>query len=171
MPDTEAWRFLPDAFAEAAWTDAPNVSAMRRPDEPTLAALRAESELRDFVHRYANTLDRGDIDGVMDFFTSDCVMITQRGTFSGTAELRAEFERMVRDAPRRLHHLTNVSVRLADDLETAYVSCYVTAILESLSGATHSVCGLIVVQVVGGAGQWKIQQRWVSIDATTSMSN
>lgn len=169
MTSTRASAFLSGAFSGPAWTGAPDVVSMPIEDDRSLAALVAERELHDFAILYAHTLDKGNVDDVIRLFAADCVMTTPRGTFTGHEELRAEYERMVRDAAPRMHQFSNILVRLAADLSNGYVSCYVTAILDGTDGTTRLIAGYIVIRVIRTSDGWRIQRRWVANDVEASL--
>jgi ketosteroid isomerase-like protein len=156
--------YLPSAHSGSAWEAARELLSQPQAAEVSLAFLRAESAVRDFVARYAYTLDRSDVDGLMAFFTTDCVMTNQRGTFSGLAEIRGEYEGIVRNVPRRLHLFSNLLIRFAHDLASGTVSSYFRALLEPAGGPPRSLGGIIVDQLRNEDGAWRICRRNVSID-------
>src|SRR5919197_907958 len=92
MSQATTTAFLPNAYSGPAWDGARELLGRPVTAEPSLDYLRAEQSVRDFVARYAYTLDRGDVDALLEFFAPDCVMNNQRGTFSTPAEMRAEYE-------------------------------------------------------------------------------
>ena len=162
--------YLPNAHRGPAWDGARDLLSRPPATEPSLEYLRAEQSVRDFIARYAFTLDRGDVDGLMQFFAADCVMTNQRGTFATPAEMRAEYEGIVRNVPHRMHLLSNLLVRFADDLAIATVSYYFRALLEPPGGPPRSLGGIILDQLRNDAGAWRIYRRNVSIDFDTELS-
>lgn len=169
MTSSRASAFLPMAFSGPAWTAAPDVMSMPVQDDRSLVALVAERELHDFAISYAHTLDKGNVDDIMQFFATDCVMTSPRGTFTGGDELRTEYERMVRDASPRMHQFSNVFIRLAGDLASGYVSCNVTAILDGAAGTSRLIAGYIVIHAVRTSDGWRIRRRWVANDVEASL--
>jgi 3-phenylpropionate/cinnamic acid dioxygenase small subunit len=81
------------------------------------AALRARDEITVLVHRYAELLDGGDVDGVVALFSR----ATWRSAATGTVlrspqELRAVYERLIPadGAPRTRHLMHNLVIELEE---------------------------------------------------------
>lgn len=170
MSQATTTAYLPGAHSGPAWDKARELLSQPLPPDRSLEYLRAEQSVRDFVARYAYTLDSGNLDGLLEFFAADCVMTNQRGTFSTPAEMRAEYEGIMRNVPHRMHLLGNPLIRLADDLQTGIVSSYFRALLEPPNGAPRSLGGIIVDQLRNQAGAWRIYGRDVSIDFDVQLS-
>lgn len=66
-----------------------------------------------------------------------------RGSVSGSAEIRAHYNKMLRHTPRRQHVFSNVIVRLSDDLRRAWLTAYHYAILEPTRVPARTVSGLV----------------------------
>jgi uncharacterized protein (TIGR02246 family) len=156
--------FQPDAGASSAWELARAQLARPRARQPTLDQLREELALRDLIGRYAYTWDQGDLDGLMEFFTEDCVITNPRGTVVGSTAIRANYAEMLRDTPRRQHLFCNVVVRLSDDLREGWLTAYHYAVLEPKQDPSRTVSGLVADNVVKQADEWKIRARSVCID-------
>jgi uncharacterized protein (TIGR02246 family) len=167
--DTTHAAFLPDAGLSQAWKVAGVQLSRPRTENASLDELREELALRDLIARYAYTWDQGDVDGVMRFFTDDCVMTNPRGTHSGAVAVREIYEQMVQDTPRRRHLFTNVVVRLSDDLAEGWLTAYHYAVLEPRGESPRTVSGLVADHLVKTGEGWKIRARSVSVDTMSGV--
>jgi uncharacterized protein (TIGR02246 family) len=157
MNDTITAGFLPTAFAGAAWEVA----------RGQLAQPDAGTELRDLHNRYAYTLDQGDLDGVVAFFTDDCVFDSPSGPVVGAAAIRAHYEHLFSTTRHRFHLLTNTIVRLAEDARSGRIVSYFLAVLQDDGEPPRTVAGLIADDAVQRDGAWKIRARSIAVDLTT----
>src|SRR6185295_16943167 len=117
----------------------------------------AELEIRDALMRYACLFDANDIDGFMEAFHSDAVVVNWRGTFERDA-IRRDFLRGMRAREFGFHYLTNITVRLVDD-ETAWACSYFHAIQINDSKALEGIGGTYVDRLTRRDGNWRISER------------
>lgn len=162
--------FQPDAGATVAWDLARAQLDRPRSGQPSLDYVCDELALRDLMARYAYTWDQGDLDGLMAFFTNDCVITYPHGTVSGSAAIRANYEQMVRDTPRRHHLICNVVVRLSEGRSEGWLTAYFYALLEPQGAPARTVSGLIADTVVKRDGEWKIRARSICIDTMADVT-
>jgi hypothetical protein len=156
--------FLAGAQTGPGWDAINEQLARPRNQRPTLDEVREELAVRDMVARYVYTFDQGDLEGVLQFFTDDCVISSPRGSVSGSVENRANYEHLIGDYRHRQHFLTNVVVRLFDGLREGVVTCYHQAVLQPEEGSAGMVGGVLVDRVVKVGGGWKIAARTSTID-------
>jgi hypothetical protein len=154
MSATTTAGFLPSAFAGAAWEAA----------RGQLARPNAGTALRDLHNHYAYTLDQGDLDGVVDYFTDDCVIDSPRGPVVGASAIRAHYEQLLRDTRYRFHLLTNTIARPAEDTRSGRIVSYYLAFLQNDGEPPRTLAGLIADDVVNRDGAWKIRARSIAVD-------
>jgi 3-phenylpropionate/cinnamic acid dioxygenase small subunit len=132
-------------------------------------------EITALVHRYAELIDGGDIDGVVAMFANATWRSDATGTVLRTPEeIRAVYERiMLYDGtPKTRHLMNNLTIDLVDGADEATGRCYYT-VLQCLEAGTP-----IEVILVGryhdryrrGPGGWELADRLFMIDLTGDQS-
>ncbi len=124
-----------------------------------LELVAEEAALLDYVTSYAHVVNSGDIDGVVDSYAADCVCISPRGCYIGTAEVRRNYE-LYYDPVRWFTLWMNVTVRFVRPFDDAYVSAYQYSI--GVSDADPVAQGAIstdVWHVTRVERSWKIVER------------
>ena len=99
----------------------------------------------------------------MDSYTADCVVISPRGCYVGTAEVRRNHE-LYYDPVRWFTLWMNVTVRFVRPFDDAYVSAYQYSI--GVSDAVQVPQGAVstdVWHVTRVGGSWKIVERRIDI--------
>jgi uncharacterized protein (TIGR02246 family) len=71
---------------------------------PVLAQLNEAAEIEAVTQQYREAYQRGDLDGVMKFWTPDAKVIGPSGVANGTAAIRASLEQSVSMGIRDLRH-------------------------------------------------------------------
>jgi uncharacterized protein (TIGR02246 family) len=71
---------------------------------PVLAQLNEAAEIEAVTQQYREAYQRGDLDGVMRFWTPDAKVIGPSGVANGTAAIRASLEQSVSMGIRDLRH-------------------------------------------------------------------
>ncbi|MFN8034366.1 MAG: nuclear transport factor 2 family protein [Acidimicrobiia bacterium] len=87
--------------------------------------------IRTLIHRYAELLDLGDLDGVAALFArSTWRAAGHEVVLRGSAEARAAYEGVILydGVPRTKHQMTNVTIELARDESTAAARTYFTVL-------------------------------------------
>lgn len=171
MSDQRLEGFLPTAYAGSAWDEARTQLARPRKGESPLEGMMAGMGVRDLLNRYMYTIDQGDLDGLMGFFTDDCVINTPKGSIVGTAAIREHYDLLLTGPHRRFHLVTNMIVRLADDYESGRITSYYFAMLQNDGQPPRAVAGLLADQVVKHGGGWKISARSISTDVTCEFAS
>jgi ketosteroid isomerase-like protein len=95
------------------------------------SAAQDRDDIRALVHAYADRVDRGDIDGVVELFAHACVVSSDGQVFSGRETLHrlwADGLQLHEGSPRTHHLITNVDVWVSDDGEHARAKSYATAV-------------------------------------------
>jgi ketosteroid isomerase-like protein len=170
VTETTTGAFPSTSHAGPAWDLAREQLARPRIDDAPIEGFREGMAVRDLIARYAYAIDRGDIDDLMRFFTDDCVISGPRGTLSGAEEIRAHYEELFVEVPRRFHLWANVVVRMGADFREGRVSSYFYAMLGPKDGPPHSIGGLSVDHVVKRAGRWQIRERSINFDVTAALA-
>ncbi|HTA08894.1 MAG TPA: nuclear transport factor 2 family protein [Streptosporangiaceae bacterium] len=96
-----------------------------------MTAADDRDEIRTLVHSYADRIDRGDIDGVVELFAHASVVSSEGHVISGRKMLRelwATGLQLYDGSPRTHHLITNVDVRVSDDGQRATANSYATAV-------------------------------------------
>jgi uncharacterized protein (TIGR02246 family) len=123
--------------------------------EQRLARLEAERDVRALVNQYAYCYDEGDIDGLMEIYSDDCRLISDKGTFVGTEAIRATYTLNIGQREYGYHHVNDVQVLLDDDATTAWVSgfLYNLAVREGAATGTMANC---LFHVAVRDGRWQV---------------
>jgi 3-phenylpropionate/cinnamic acid dioxygenase small subunit len=98
---------------------------------PVDASRRARDDITAIVHRYAELLDAGDVEGVVAMFSRATWRSAATGTVLRTPdELRAVYSALVPDdGPIRTRHLMhNLIVEMDDDSDDAAARCSYTVL-------------------------------------------
>jgi uncharacterized protein (TIGR02246 family) len=165
MTDTRSPVFLPTAGAGPTWDLAREQLSHPRSASPSLDELRDELAVREALARYTYSFDRGDLDGVMRFFSDDCTVTDRQGTtHRGRDEVRANYKKLIDTADQRFHLWTNVVVRFSYDLREAWRISYFHAYLAHADGAPEVVGGPVVDHMVKQDSEWRIHARSVTVD-------
>ena len=135
---------------------------------PVPAALDADDrfEIQQLLHRYAWALDTGDVDGFVDCFSADAVLVwdsfERPCRWVGQSRLRA-FAAALRDLPTtagRRHHLSNILLETGPDGVIA--RSYVTVVW-SQEEAPHPITmtGWYEDELSREGGSWRIVHRTI----------
>jgi uncharacterized protein (TIGR02246 family) len=71
---------------------------------PVLAQVKEAAEIEAVTQQYREAYQRGDLDGVMRFWTADAKVIGPSGVATGTAAIRASLEQSVHMGIHDLRH-------------------------------------------------------------------
>lgn len=132
--------------------------------EQRLNLLLEEAAIRDEFVSYAYAYDNQDLDTVLGYFTSDCVIDNPRGQVVGAAAVRSNYRVLFGYWKATRHVWSNITVRFLDAVPTeALITAYHHAVLLSdertLAGAGTDIRRLQKVN-----GSWKIARRWITDD-------
>ena len=125
--------------------------------------VAAEAALLDYVKSFAHIVNSADIDAVVDCYAPDCICISPRGRYVGTAEVRRNYE-LYYDPVRWFTLWTNVTARFVRPFDVAYVSAYQYSI--GVSAADQAAKGAIstdVWRVTWTGRSWQIVERRIDI--------
>jgi len=122
-------------------------------------------QIRDTVARYAWALDTGDIEGFVECFTPDGVLVWDSfatpGEWQGAENLRAFVTFLVAlpTTAGRQHHVSNIVIE--GDAQEARVKAYVSVIVRQPEGGSHpvTVLGWYDDTFRRGEQGWKIARR------------
>lgn len=164
MNDKSAAIFLPTAYTGEVWKLARhNLAYSRNHAAPGEGTAEAEMAVRDLHARVTYAVDLGDVDQVMPFFTMDCTLTNARGTFSGSRAIRADYEQLFRDVPRRFHVWSSLVVRMSEDFRSGRLTSYFYAVLQPLDQSARVIGGIAADEVVQIDGEWKFRSRTTSM--------
>src|SRR5690348_17508460 len=92
----------------------------------------AEEAIRALVHEYAFRIDAGDLDGLAALFEhAELGSSIRPERRKGTAEARRNYNGVILyddGTPRTMHCITNVTIAVDDDAQTATARSYFTVI-------------------------------------------
>jgi ketosteroid isomerase-like protein len=122
-----------------------------------------ETRIRDDFTVYGYVYDNRDLDAVVDCFTADCVVHSPRGEVHGADELRKKYQENFAGWNMTRHVWANVLVRIVDPASEAYLCAYHHTLL---LGDPRSLCvtGTDIRKLRKVDGDWKIAERWLTID-------
>jgi hypothetical protein len=163
--------FLSTAFSGPAWDRARGQLSQSRSGDASLDEVREELVLRDLFARYTYILDQGDVDALMTYFTDDCILKNPRGTCRGTAEIRANYEKLLRPTDRRLHWWSNVMTRVSDDLRHGWVTSYFYSLHQPVDEPFRTAAGLVADEWVKLDDAWRICDRAITVDIDSAINS
>jgi hypothetical protein len=133
---------LPDALSRDMWRTHIDNANHPGPETATLEnrvrRIEEETAIGDLLVKYAYSYDSNNIASVMTVFDDSCVLINPRGTYVGAEAIRACYSHLFTTRRYSFHHVTNVTIRLSDDMEEAVSTTYWT---DKHVGATGSIDG------------------------------
>ena len=142
----------------------------RVPDDPAgpgqVELVVEEAALLDWVKSFAHHVNAADLDAVVDSYTGDCTVISPRGHYVGTEEVRANYRRYFHPV-RWFSFWTNLTVRFVRPFDAAYVSAYQYSIgVNPAAGESQGAVSTDVWRVQRCGGSWRIAQRRIDILAS-----
>ena len=75
--------------------------------EVRLRRLEDDIAIRNVLNRYTYCYDASDLDGVMQTFHPDCVLVNPRGTYVGADLVRRNYGHLISTRKFSFHHLTS----------------------------------------------------------------
>jgi len=132
-------------------------------------------EITALVHRYAELLDGGDIDGVVAMFAHATWRSAATGAVLHTAdEIRAVYDRITLydGSPRTRHLMNNLVIDLVDGAADASGRCYYTVLQSVEPGAPIEavVAGRYEDRYHRGPDGWHFADRLFHVDLTGDQS-
>lgn len=118
----------------------------RRPSRAELAEriarLEIESWGRQLANQYAYCYDAGDLEGMMEIYSDDCVLVNRHGTFIGVDAIRDNYRQAIGGRTTSFHHVNNVQVRPSSDGSEAWVTAYIhcLTVKEGQPGGSVATC-------------------------------
>jgi uncharacterized protein (TIGR02246 family) len=122
---------------------------------PVLAQLNEAAEIEATSQQYRDAWQRGDLDGVMKFWTSDAKAIGPGGVATGTAAIRASLEQSVHMGIHDLRHEERETYGRGDSV----VEVTRSVALDADGKAMLTVRYMTLWQKSGG--QWRIHREFV----------
>ena len=113
--------------------------------------------IQDTLSRYCYYYDSGNLDALIkEVFTGDCVMVNPRGTYIGSAALKANYGYILRNKRFSFHNCHNVTVRIEETERTAGLTAFFTDVLVLASGGLKASYGSYVAKLVKSGDRWQI---------------
>ncbi len=120
----------------------------------------------DLFVRYANALDAGDVDTVVDCFTADAVLESPViGQIAGRAAIRAFAERFAaqRAGGRQFRHMvTNIAAAI--DGDRAHATAYLLVFITENGKSRRLPPGRYECEAIKEGGAWRFSRRVVFHD-------
>jgi 3-phenylpropionate/cinnamic acid dioxygenase small subunit len=133
-------------------------------------------EISALVYRYAELLDRGELDAVTDMFAGATWRSAATGeVFTTRDEVRAVYERIVLydGVPRTRHLMDNLIIELDDGADEATGRCYYTVLQQPDGPGTPIqpiLAGRYVDRYRRGPDGWRFADREFHMDLAGDMS-
>jgi ketosteroid isomerase-like protein len=157
---------LPNALDHEMWR--PHLENADYP-QPVLSGIEArlrkieeESAIRDLMVKYCYNYDSNNVDGVISVFDTDCTLVNPRGTFIGSDAVRRCYAHLTTTRRYSFHHVTNVTIRLSDDMAEAVTTTYWTDKHVGPTGAIDGSDGTYTDHLRKVGAEWKITQRRIT---------
>jgi 3-phenylpropionate/cinnamic acid dioxygenase small subunit len=132
-------------------------------------------EITALVHRYAELLDGGDIDGVVALFAAATWRSDATGAVLQTPEeIRAVYDRieLYDGTPKTRHLMNNLTIDLVDGADEASGRCYYTVLQGLGAGAPIQIIlsGRYHDRYRRGPGGWEFADRLFMVDLVGDQS-
>jgi ketosteroid isomerase-like protein len=141
------------------------VSAFSREHEPLSQEQLVDLEaIKALTHRYALSLDRFDIDGVVDVFASDCVFDASPfglPLMEGRAQIREFFEHNEQSMASQMHLFANHIIEF-DGADEAHGTNYLYEDGYTKEGNRITCLGINEDRYVRAADGWRIAYRKIA---------
>jgi ketosteroid isomerase-like protein len=141
--------------------------ARRKVDTPSsledrVALLELDAAARHLLNRYAYCYDGDDLDGMMEIYTDESVVVNRIGTFVGIEAIRSNYDRAIKDRTIAFHRLSNLEIEPNETRTEAWVTAYLYAltIRGDEPGGTMATC---VFHIGKREDAWKILESRVVI--------
>jgi 3-phenylpropionate/cinnamic acid dioxygenase small subunit len=126
--------------------------------------------ISELLARYSHTFDSGDADGWADCFTKDGTFEGRKGKTEGRQALKDYALAAIPRGTYR-HFVGNVVIDPDDsDVSAARVKSYMIYYEVTAEGIVFKTTAIQRDRVVKQAGQWKIRERVITVDAATTSS-
>lgn len=135
--------------------------------EQRLQRMEDEQAVRDLLVQYAFSYDSADLDGVLELFAGDAVLVNARGTFAGRQAIDENYRWVNAQRQAGFHFITNTLVRVAPNGQEAWLTAYFQSWAVDLSGDRRALLGTYAMRLVKLAGQWKIGDCRITSDIST----
>lgn len=157
---------LPEALSREMWE--PHLKAADHPVltpkdlDARIRLLEEERAIRDLLIKYAYCYDANNVPGVVSVFDKDAVLTNPRGTFVGSEEIRRCYEHLITTRRYSFHHVTNITVRLSEDMNEALATTYWTDKHVGRSGSIDGSDGTYVDRLRKSGADWRIVERRIT---------
>jgi ketosteroid isomerase-like protein len=126
-------------------------------------------EITALVHRYAELLDGGDIEGVVELFADAAWRSDATGEVRrGREQIKAVYDRIILydGTPKTRHLITNLTIDLVDGAHEATGRCYYTVLQGIDAGAPIEtiLAGRYHDRYRRGANGWQFSERLFIVD-------
>ncbi len=127
-----------------------------------------ETALTNLLHRYAEAMDTGDLDGAADLLRHADIIVAERAppiSADGILDIWRDRVILHHDGtPRTKHIITNVVVEIADDRHSATARSYYTVLQQIDEGALAPIIAGRYHDVFAKVdGTWRFTQRDYSL--------
>jgi ketosteroid isomerase-like protein len=132
--------------------------------DPRIQELIDREKIREIVHRYCWTVDRGTLEEVMAFFDDDsCELRLIPGkTYFGKAAVQKWYDAYIQNRMEVLRHLIHNQI-ISIEGDTAVSKSYFDAVGD-LNGESITVGGFYEDTLLRVRGKWKFTQKVIKLD-------
>jgi uncharacterized protein (TIGR02246 family) len=134
----------------------------------TTASVEDRLAIVDLFVRYANALDAGEVETVVDCFTSDATLESPViGIIAGTEAIRAFAERFAAQragGTQFRHMVTNIAAEIDPGGEQARASAYLLVLITRDGKSRRLPPGRYECDLVKSRGEWRFRRRVVFHD-------
>jgi ketosteroid isomerase-like protein len=138
--------------------------------EARIRLLEEEQAVREVLVRYTYYYDAADLDGVMSVFHDDCLLINPRGTYVGKEAIRRNYGYLISLTKIVFHLAPNVLVRVADDLQQAWMTAYYYGVAVAPDGKLNATAGTYADRLLKTGEDWKIVARRITYNLRNSLA-
>jgi ketosteroid isomerase-like protein len=138
--------------------------------ERRIEMIEQSHRVRDRLISYAYHYDAGDVDGVMEHFTEDAVLVSTRGTYVGKSEVERNYRWVNTQRKITYHRVVNDVVRLDADLSQAWLTAYFMTMGLGLDDVRRSMMGNYFIRLEKHADSWYFADMKIGISYSGALS-
>ena len=130
--------------------------------EDRITRLEDEQAVRDLHSKYTYFYDEGSVDGVMQVFDKDCLVVNPRGTYVGHSAIRENYEYLISTRRYSFHTTSNVVVRISAKGDDAVMTSFLIGTNLHRPASAGAMLGTYVDRIRKTEGRWVFVERRIT---------
>jgi ketosteroid isomerase-like protein len=138
--------------------------------EERLSVIEESQLVRDRLISYAYHYDAGDVDGVMEHFTDDAVLISTRGTYVGKAAVDRNYRWVNTQRKITYHRVVNEVIHLDPGFQQAWLTAYFMTMGLGLDNVRRSMMGNYFIRLEKHGNAWYFADMKIGISYSGALA-